>query len=253
MNTLPVRRPWQGMFQIVRFNWQFYFATVASVGIGLIALPLLPPAAGAIMFFFLAPSLFWTVSSLLVSHFVYDVFPLYDMRWIARALSHAPRRWANIHNGFDETSPGLSLVFPNAVGETVDIFDPHVMTEKSIQRARQLKLCATPSLQARYDALPFRSDSMDAVFSIFVAHELRRHHQRIALFREIGRILTSDGEFVLVEHLRDWRNFLAFGPGFLHFFSQPAWRNAASDAHLALRTDFSLTPFVHVYVFRRVL
>lgn len=58
---------------------------------------------------------------------------------------------------------------------------------------------------------------------------------------------------MLVEHLRDWRNFLAFGPGFLHFFSQRAWRKAFRGAGLALRSDFAMTPFVHVYILRKAL
>jgi SAM-dependent methyltransferase len=82
---------------------------------------------------------------------------------------------------------------------------------------------------------------------------MRHHDQRVKLFKEIARVLAPDGEFALMEHSRDWRNFLAFGPGFLHFFSQRAWRTAASDAGLALRTEFSITPFVHVYILRRTV
>ena len=73
----------------------------------------------------------------------------------------------------------------------------------------------------------------------------------MTLFREVVRTLTSDGEFILMEHSRDWPNFLAFGPGFLHFFSQRAWRKAASDAGLTVRTELSMTPFVHAYIMRR--
>jgi hypothetical protein len=75
----------------------------------------------------------------------------------------------------------------------------------------------------------------------------------VRLFREIARILTPSGELVLMEHVRDWRNFLAFGPGFLHFFSQRAWRNAALQAGLNLHTELAMTPFVHVYILRRNL
>jgi hypothetical protein len=56
---------------------------------------------------------------------------------------------------------------------------------------------------------------------------------------------------ILMEHSRDGWNFLAFGPGFLHFFSRREWRRAALDAGLALQTEFSRTPFVRVYQLRR--
>jgi hypothetical protein len=54
-----------------------------------------------------------------------------------------------------------------------------------------------------------------------------------------------------VEHLRDWRNFIAFGPGFLHFFSARAWHRSAAAAALTLRRSESLTPFVRLFVFGR--
>jgi hypothetical protein len=56
---------------------------------------------------------------------------------------------------------------------------------------------------------------------------------------------------VLVEHSRDWANFLAFGPGFLHFFTERAWRHAAEAASLSIRMHRTITPFVHVFVFGR--
>jgi hypothetical protein len=54
-----------------------------------------------------------------------------------------------------------------------------------------------------------------------------------------------------MEHSRDLWNFVAFGPGFLHFFSQRAWRKAAFEAGLTIRSEFSMTPFVHVYNLRK--
>ena len=80
---------------------------------------------------------------------------------------------------------------------------------------------------------------------------LRRHDQRVSLFREIARVLNPGGEFVLIEHLRDWWNFSAFGPGFLHFFSRRGWRRAALESGLNLHGELAITPFVHVHVFRR--
>jgi SAM-dependent methyltransferase len=199
------------------------------------------------------PALFFTASSLIVSHYVYDRFPLYDFRQIAGVLTLRPRRWINIHSGWDETSELLTEVFTASGGQVVDIFDARLMTESSIRQARLINHNAIPATVARYDALPFADDSFDAAFSIFAAHELRCHEQRVRLFREIARILARDGEFVLMEHARDWRNFLAFGPGFLHFFSLRAWRSAASEAGLVLRSELTMTPFVHVDILRRNL
>jgi SAM-dependent methyltransferase len=253
MNTIPSRRPYQGVIQILQFNWRFYLATAGSIGVALVALPFLPSLGRTVLLLGTAPALFWLASSLLVSHYVYDRFPLYDLNWVCSVLSRAPRRWISIHCGLDETSALLAAIFPDAASQVVDIFDPQVTTETSIGVARRATHHTIPSPSMQYDSLAFPAEWFDAAFSIFAAHELRHHDQRVRLFGEIARILTPGGKFILMEHSRDWRNFLAFGPGFLHFFSEKAWRKAASDAGMTVRTELSMTPFVHAYVLRRAI
>jgi SAM-dependent methyltransferase len=257
MAAIPVRGRYQGVLQILHFNWRMYLAT----GVGLIAAtlvwPLLPMAGRAALLVGFAPAVFWMIASLAVSHYVYDRFPIYDLHWLERALEHTPRRWINIHAGWDETSGVLKAIFPDAVGEAVDLFDPRTMTEPSIreasqmQQARQATRLAVPSISARYDALPFENGTVDAAFAIFAAHELRRREQRVKFFGEVRRVLTASGELVVMEHARDWWNFFAFGPSFLHFFARQDWREAAQAAGLEVRTEFELTPFVNVFVMRR--
>ena len=255
MNVIPAtvstRGPYQGVLQILHFNWRMYLATAASIVAALVAWTVLPLAGRAVLLIAAAPVLFWMVASLAVSHYVYDRFPLYDLHWLERALAHVPRRWINIHAGWDETSQLLQAIFPDAVGEAVDLFDPVVMTETSIRQARQANHAGIPSTPAHYDALPFENGTVDTAVVIFAAHELRRSEQRVKFFREVTRVLTSDGECLLMEHARDIWNFLAFGPGFLHFFPQRTWRQAARQAGLEVRTELTMTRFVHVFVMRR--
>jgi hypothetical protein len=249
--TKPMRGPWQGVTQILQFNWRMYAATAASAGLAASAWPLLPAAGHELLLIVVAPAMFWMVASLAVSHYVYDRFPLYDLHWMERALGHAPRRWINIHAGWDETSDLLRTIFPDAVGEAVDLFDPRVMTEPSIRQARRASRTAVPTTPARYDALPFESGTVDAAFVIFAAHELRRREQRAKFFKEVARVLSAGGECLLIEHARDRWNFLAFGPGFLHFFPQREWRLAARQAGLEVSNELAMTRFVHVFVLRR--
>jgi SAM-dependent methyltransferase len=253
MNTVPLRGRYQGALQILEFNRDKYLAAAAGFGAAIAAWPFLAPMGRAAVLVGAAPLVFWMVSSLVVSHYVYDCFPLYDLHWLSRALAHAPRRWINIHAGWDETSGLLARIFPDALGEAVDIFDRRVMTENSIERARRRNHDGVPATPACYDSLPFENGTVDTAFAIFAAHELRRHVDRVRLFKEVARTLTGNGEFVLVEHARDAWNFLAFGPGFLHFFSQRAWRQAACQAGLTVRCEFAMTPFVHVSILRRGL
>ena len=112
MNAIPSRRPYQGVVQILQFNWRSYVATAGSIGVALLALPFLPEPGRTVLLLGTALALFWLASSLLVSHYVYDRFPLYDLNWVCSVLCRMPRRWINIHCGLDETSALLAEVFP---------------------------------------------------------------------------------------------------------------------------------------------
>ena len=253
MIASPGRTPYQGVLQILAFNRHKYLAGLAALVAATLAWPFSPPLCREALLLGAVPALFWMAASLLVSHYVYDIFPLYDFRRLARLLARRPDEWINIHSGWDETSERLAEIFPLSGGQVVDIFDARIMTETSIRQARKANRSQIPATPASYGALPFDDDCFDTAFLIFAAHELRHHQQRVRLFREIARILAPEGELVLVEHIRDWRNFLAFGPGFFHFFSRRDWRRAFSQAGLIVRTELAMTPFVHVYILRRSL
>ncbi len=251
MKSVRARTPYQGVIQIVQFNWRSYVAAILGVGTAVIASPFLPYRARLVVMVCALPPLFWLASSLIISHYVYDRSQLYEFKWVDEVFPLAPHNWINIHSGFDETSELLAAKFPGADCEAVDIYDPEVMTEPSIAIARRLKSRSIHATGAHYAALRFATGSIDAAFVIFSAHELRRHNQRVTFFTEIARILTPEGDIILVEHSRDLWNFLAFGPGVFHFFSEHMWRRAASDAALLVRTECSITRFVHVYNLRR--
>jgi SAM-dependent methyltransferase len=252
MNSTRSRTPYQGVVQIFQFNRPYYLGGAVTVVVALLASPFLHSAWRVALLVGIVPAVFWLASSLIVSHYVYDRFPLYDLNWIARVIGKTPGKWINIHCGFDETSELLSAIFPEADRCVVDIYDAQVMTEGSIRMAQGRMKDDIPLVTGRYDALTFNAGSFDAAFLIFAAHELRRHDQRVKLFREVARILAPGRDLILMEHSRDLWNFLAFGPGVLHFFSQNAWRKAASEAGLILRTEFSMTRFIHVYHLRTV-
>jgi hypothetical protein len=77
---------------------------------------------------------------------------------------------------------------------------------------------------------------------------LRAETERTAWFAEAKRCLRKGGRVVLVEHLRDAANFVAFGPGFLHFHSRASWKRCWELAGLRSVNQFSVTPFVQVFV-----
>jgi SAM-dependent methyltransferase len=238
------------MKKIFLYNRRFYMGAVSAIaGALLIAFYTNPPWRTLALIGAL-PALWWLCSSLLVSYYVYDRSPLYSLRWLDRCLSRSPERWVNIHAGLDETSERLAALFPSAEGRILDVYDRREMTEPSIAEARRITPAHLRTTGADWRALPLADHAVDTAFLIFAAHELRHSSARAQLFREVARVLRAGGELVLVEHLRDWPNFLAFGPGFLHFLPERAWRRAAEAASLRLKLRTSLTPFVHVFVLR---
>ena len=238
-----------GLTQIFDYNRPFYLRTLAGVLIAVLVSPRVPTLVRIPLLLAAGAALFWICSSLLVSHYVYDRSPLHRVEWLPACLLHFPQSWINVHAGLDESSVRIRRLFPGSEGRILDIYDPRKMTEPSIRRAR--RTVALSSRQANADCLPVPDNTIDTAFLIFAAHELRRHGDRARLFREIARVLRSEGELVLIEHLRDWKNFLAFGPGFLHFLSKSAWQSAANAAGLPIRLHSTVTPFVHVFVLHK--
>jgi SAM-dependent methyltransferase len=194
----------------------------------------------------------WLVTSLVVSWIVYDRSRLMDWDWVLKALGFSPKSWINLHAGHDDSSRALIKIFPNAQGRVFDIYDPREMTEPSIAVARRLAREAVPAEPADYRHLPLPRGTVDVAMLLLSAHELRSDEARGALFAELRRVLGPAGRVVVAEHLRDWANFFAFGPGFLHFHSRRTWLRCFSKHRFDVHREFSITPFVRVFVLRRL-
>jgi ubiquinone/menaquinone biosynthesis C-methylase UbiE len=243
----------EGVSNIVRFNWGYYATSGLALGAAILILRIqvLPwwmragAFCGGICF------VFWTCSSLLVSWYVYDVAGVMRWEWIRDHLQLAPGRWVNIHAGLDQSTASLRRLFPGSQGVVIDIYDPETMTEPSIARARRLYPATEPFQPGRARHLPLPDADCDTIFLLFAAHEVRAMDDRTRLLRETSRVLDERGRVVMVEHLRDLPNFLAFGPGFLHFHSGRSWRESIRKAGLQFEQQLRLTPFVRCFVLRK--
>ena len=244
------RRKFQGMINIARFNWPFYVAASAVLLASALGFYVLPGLAmklvcggafgGAAYFLF---------GSLGVSHLIYDRSDLYGWDWLDRALPDASARQAIFcHCGFDEASPGLRERLRDSEWRVLDHYDPNQMTEASIRRAREAFPPTPGTLPSHYDAWPIAAESADVVFGLLAIHELRSEAERSAWFAESKRCLRNGGRVVLVEHVRDLANFLAFGPGFLHFHAVASWRRCWNRVGLRSIDQFCVTPFVRIFV-----
>ncbi len=189
------------------------------------------------------------VISLSVSHYVYDRSGLYDLSWLHEVgFPQDPCYMINLNAGFDESSLLLEAQFPRAHVEIYDFYNPQRHTEVSIKRAR---VACPPHPRSRHistDSLPVLSGTVDFVFAFFSLHEIRNESERQRFFVELARVLRPGGKIVLVEHLRDFTNGLAYTIGSFHFLSERTWLKAFEGAELLIQETRKLNAFVTAFI-----
>jgi len=245
------RGPYQGVTNIIRFNWHFY--VIAGVSI----------AALVVGGRSLSNGMFWlcivpatgifasTIISLFVSHYVYDRSGLYNFGWLREFDRTSAGNIVNIHAGFDETSRILKTSFPEAHLQVFDFYDSARHTEVSIERARKAYPKYNGTVKITTSELPLAESSIDIIFNILALHEVRNRDERIHLLKEQVRALRQGGKIVVVEHLSDMPNFLAYNIGFFHFLSAREWSTNFDQAGLCIDRKFKITPFINVFVLRK--
>jgi SAM-dependent methyltransferase len=246
------RGPFDGVLQIVRYNWTLYLTAIMAA-VAVVALVWLlrpPPILAEILIAGAAVGVFWLLASLAVSYYIYDLSDLYHWEWIRVQLGVHPHRLVNITAGLDETSGALRRLYPDGELTILDIYDPKAMPEPSIARARLEGHALLETIPADFRSLPLLTGTVDAALVIFTAHELRERSARDAFFKDVRRVMTPDGRVLLVEHVRDAWNLAAFGPGAFHFFSRQEWLRVARTAGFHLDREIAKTAFVHAFLLR---
>ncbi len=248
----------QGAWQIVRFNPWFYTAALGLSVAGAWLRPWMWVSGfwGWAVLVGYALAAWWTLASLVVSHWVYDRSDWRRGDWL-RGLEglRSMRRLLNVHAGFDETTERLRAWLSDAEIESLSLFDPARLTERSIHRAAAYRPSPPGEWKGSPEAWPVPVGGYDAVLFLLSAHEFRRHEERAGLLRRARESLAAQpgSLVVLAEHARDTANFIAFGPGLWHFHSTGAWRAAWEEAGFEMTEALRVTPFLRVWVLRPVL
>ena len=211
-----IRKPFQGITNIVRFNWHFYVLGVAFIGVLHIVKPLAADALHPVIGLTGLLVLLSLVISLAVSLYVYDLSGLYKFDWLPLSIS-SNATVVNINAGFDETSFILREKYPSIGLAVLDFYDPKKHTEVSIKRARKAYAIYPGTKAIRTSAIALEPRSVDSIFCILSAHEIRSSSERKLFFQQLAGALKKDGQIVVVEHLRDVANFLAYNIGFFSF------------------------------------
>ena len=243
-----IRKPFQGVFNIIRFNWHFYLIACLVVVCLLFFKHALPKQIQPFLFC-LSIIIISTISnSLIISFYVYDFSDLYLLKWLPNLDK---KQILNINAGFDETSEIIKGKFQNSELTICDFYNPINHTEVSIKRARKAYPPLINTIHVTTNNIPFQDQSFDYIIAILSAHEIRDEMERIQFFKELNRITKLDGQIFVTEHVRDINNFIAYTIGFLHFHSKSVWLSSFEKSNLKVKDVIKTTPFITTFILEK--
>jgi SAM-dependent methyltransferase len=242
------RRNFQGVLNILSFNRHFYV-------VGFIALALI---IGSKFIFNWDNGLFWVVilafiygltMPLFVSAYVYDFSGFYNFDWLKKMkIEDTKDKFnLNINAGFDETSFIIKSILPFSKLQVYDFYNAKHHTEQAITRARKVSLFYPNTQQINSNSIPLNDNSVDNIFLLSAIHEIRRHDEKVQFLKECRRVCKPNGKVIMVEHLRNFPNFVAFTIGFTHFFSKKTWKKAFEEAGFISFKETKFTPFMSIF------
>jgi len=189
----------------------------------------------------------FTVWTLFVTWRIYDVSGLYQFEWLEPEVRQADRL-LNVTIGFDESSGLLRQRFPWLDISPITIGGDGV-GGASIVRASRYAPAESGAWRAGVGDWP-DLPLCDVVLFFFAAHEVRSLDKRRALFESASHVVPEGARAVVVEHLRDWPNFLAYGPGAHHFLTLADW-HATFEPYWRLAFETSFTPWLRIFYLRK--
>lgn len=252
--TTTLRKPFQGVGNIIRFNWHFFAFSLLFLVVLFVAKDYTSGLLQSLIILAFLGTITTTVISLLVSYYVYDHSNLYQLDWVndlgnvQNANESETLKIVNINAGFDETSVLLKDKFPSANLQVFDFYDPAKHTEVSIKRARKAYPIFPKTQSITTSHIPLPNHSIDHIFAILSAHEIRNEQERIVFFQELQRVLQPNGTIIVTEHFRDTANFLAYNIGFFHFHSKAAWLRTFEKSILKVEREIKITPFISTFI-----
>src|SRR5579859_940236 len=242
------RRKFQGVLNILSFNRHFYVFGLAVLVLLFISHSLVK-WPDLCFWIIVAAFLYGLIMPLLVSAYVYDFSGYYELHWMEAIVrdQEKVKMIVNINAGFDETSFIIKDKFPRSDLKAFDFYNAKQHTEPAIKRARKVSLVYPDTQQVASGSIPLMERTVDIVFLLSAAHEIRSQEEKVLFLKECHRLCQQGGKVVMVEHLRDFPNFLAFSVGFTHFFSRSVWKNAFERAGFTSFQETKFTPFMSIF------
>lgn len=242
------RRKFQGVLNILSFNRHFYVFGLAALAL-IITSHVVFTWSDLLYWIIVSAFLYGLIMPLLVSAYVYDFSGFYNFHWLKKynIIDSNTKKFLNINAGFDETSFIIKDMFPRSDLKVFDFYNPEQHTEAAIIRARKVSLHYPGTQQIISNSIPLTDNSVDVIFLLSAVHEIRSQQEKVQFLIECHRLCKSTGRVIMVEHLRDLPNFLAFSVGFTHFFSKKTWKKAFQKAGFTSISETKFTPFMSVF------
>lgn len=242
------RKRFQGVLNILSFNRHFYV-----IGLSILALIVLSQLyfewSNMLLYIIIAAFIYGLIMPLIVSAYVYDYSGYYNLNWLkACDIKDNVKNIVNINAGFDETSYIIQDKFQEANLQVFDFYNNEKHTEPAIVRARKVSLTFPNTKQISTKNIPLDDNTIDIIFLLSTAHEIRNNLEKIQFLKECHRICKPSGKVIMIEHLRDLPNFLAFSVGFTHFFSKKVWNTVYRSAGFTSFKDIKFTPFMSIII-----
>lgn len=242
------RRNFQGVLNILSFNRHFY--VFGLIALAFIIISFLIFSWSTLLFLIIILSfLYGLIMPLIVSAYVYDFSGYYNFDWLKNYnfTDSEGNQILNINAGFDETSFIIKSLFPKTDLKVFDFYNSDQHTEPAIVRARKVSLVYPNTQQIVSNAIPLKDNSVDLIFLLSAAHEIRSQDEKIQFLKECNRVCKPTASVIMIEHLRDFPNFVAFTIGFAHFFSKNTWKTAFEEAGFSTFAEQKFTPFMSIF------
>ncbi len=248
---------YSGMMTTLLYNWPIFVAGLLF-GIGFVGAGFLIPSPWHWFFVLSGLGVMGLLISILATvYYVYDWGTQRDFERLAE-LGHISEAdmVVDITCGKLRGTRGLLSIFNGGHYFLLDLFDASKMTDKALLRARDLEPPLTTKRRiykrtGQPDRLPLPHNWADTVVCHLSLHELHDSNDRVAVLKECARLLKPKGRLLIAEHDRDWRNFLAFGPGAWSFFSAKNWQQQFEEAGLKITHHEKWRGLVNLWTLER--
>jgi hypothetical protein len=189
-----------------------------------------------------------SVGSLVGSYLAYDASGLYAWTCLDAFANDDVKVVAHVHTGLDESTEAFKGRFPHADVVVFDASADAAQPEPSIARARRLVPLHPSTVAVGMGPLPLAPHSAQLLILPMAAHEVRDDAIRARWLRTLAASLAPDGRMLVIEHLRDVPNTVAFHVGVLHFLSRRTWLQTFEDAGLDVIDEGQPAPLLHLFV-----